>query len=87
MTDYMLDPPEDRDADAYDDWYDNVLLEEVIEPDQAYEILCTLLTNSKQAQKELERAMDKAWEQEKKSREDNYWEGRIDQWISERDAA
>lgn len=85
--DYMLDPPEDPEADAYDNWYDNVLLEEVIEPDQAYEILCTLLTNPKQAQKELEQAMDKAWKEEQKSREDNYWEGRIDQWINERDAA
>lgn len=86
MTDYMLDPPEDREADARDSWYDNTMLEEMIEPDEAYEILTTLINSPAKAQKELEEAMDKAWEKAKQDAEDSYWDAKIDAYESSRAA-
>jgi hypothetical protein len=86
MTDYMLDPPEDREAEARDSWLDNTMLEEMIEPDEAYDILTTLISSPAQAQRELEKAMDKAWDKAKQDAEDSYWDAKIDAYESSRAA-
>ena len=84
--DYMLDPPEDREADAYDSWLEDTMLEEIIEPDDAYEILAVLLVNPNRAAMALETALEKAWEKAKQDAEDSYWDAKIDAYESSRAA-